>query len=114
MIKFLMKKYRLAKLGRRFYDDIDIHKAYAEADKGRVVTVRAVYWLVDGSKKQCVWKCRGGWFKAFGDDYYTTSIEKAEDFVLRYALPKRDDIQFDDNTASPYSAIVNYDIWIDE
>ena len=113
MLESFKKKLRLAKLDKRFYDDM--HEAYSIEDKGKVVPVKAVYWLVDGSTKECSWECTGGWFSGFVDDYYyTTSMEKAEDFVNNYKLPKDKDVQFDDNTASPYSAILAYDIWVDE
>ena len=91
-----------------------MQEAYAIEDKGKVVLVKAVYWLVDGSAKERTWECKGYWFLCFDQNYYVTSREEAEDFVDRYKLPKDKDIQFDDNTASPYSAILNYDTWIDE
>ena len=112
MFESFKKKHRLAKLDKRFWSDMQ--EAYSIADEGKVVPVRAVYWLVDGSAKERTWECKGYWFSCFDRNYYVTSREEAEDLVDRYKLPKDKDIQFDDNTASPYSAILNYDIWIDE
>lgn len=112
MFKSFLKKRRLAKLDKRFWSDMQ--EAYSIEDEGKVVTVTALYWFVDGSAKERTWECKGYWFSFFAKDYYATSRENAEDLVDRYKLPKDKDIQFDDNTASPYSAILNYDIWIDE
>lgn len=112
MFESLKRKLRLAKLDKRFY--VDMHKAYAMEDEGKTVTIKAVYQLIDGTTKECIWECEGYWYEGFCNDHlYATAMEQAEDFVKNYKLPKIKDVEFDDGTASPYSGIVYYDIWID-